>query len=206
MKKPISLILLLFMVLVSVAQNGSNAQNSGALAGRLGVYGGVNFADIVGDEDEENKTLTGFQFGLMYRLYSPGGLFSLWIEPGYNAIGTKYEESYQGQTYGATVNLGYIMVPVLARFQAQNGLFGDIGVQPQFLVSAKVKSDGDSEDIKDEVNGFDFGIPIGAGYEYNQKFGIRAGYYFGLNNIVKDAISDYKNTNRAFSIRLHYRF
>jgi len=207
MKKTFSMLVLLFMVLLSVAQEGSNAQKSGAIAGRLGAYGGVNFANIVGDDDEGNKTLTGFQLGLMYRLYSPGDLLSIWIEPGYTAIGAKYEESFEDQTYGGSVNLGYIKIPVLARFQAQNGLFGDVGVQPQFLVSAKAKFDGEpDEDIKDEVNGFDFGIPIGVGYEYNKKIGIRAGYYFGLNNIVEDGGDNFKAFNRAFSIRLHFRF
>lgn len=206
MKKTFSLLLLLFMVFISVAQEGSNAQKSGAIAGKLGAYGGVNFANIVGDDEEGNKNLTGFQLGLMYRLFSKGDLFSLWIEPGYNAIGAKYEETYAGQTYSSTINLGYIMVPVMARFQAQNGLFGDVGVQPQFLISAKEKSDGDSEDIKDYINGFDFGIPFGVGYEYKMKMGIRAGYYLGLSNLIEDGGSDYKAFNRGFSIRLHFRF
>ena len=208
MKKTFSLLLLLFMVLLSVAQEGSNAQKSGAFAsGRLGAYGGVNFANIKEDDEEFNKSLTGFQLGLMYRLYSPGDLFSLWIEPGYNAIGGKYEESFEDQTYSSSVNLGYIMIPVMARFQAQNGLFGDVGVQPQFLVSAKAKFDGEpDEDIKDEINGFDFGIPFGVGYEYKKKVGIRAGYYLGLSNLVKDGGSDIQAFNRVFSIRLHFRF
>jgi len=206
MKKTFSMMILLFMVLFSVAQEGSNAQKSGAVAGRLGAYGGVNFANIVGDGDENNKTLTGFQLGLMYRLYSPGDLLSIWIEPGYNAIGAKSEESFEDQTFTSSVNLGYIKIPVLARFQAQNGLFGDVGVQPQFLVSAKAKFDGESEDIKDEINGFDFGIPFGVGYEYNKKVGIRAGYYLGLSNLIKDGGSDFQAFNRVFSVRLHFRF
>jgi hypothetical protein len=181
----------------------SSPSTSSMIAGRLGFYGGINFANINGDS-QSYSTLTGWQAGIMYCIFSSGGLFSCWLEPGYNAIGAKYGDSYGGGNYSGSVALGYIMVPVIARFQSEKGLFGDIGVQPQFLVSAKDKYSGGSHDYKNYVNGFDMGIPVGVGYEYKKKFGISARYCFGITNINKMS-SDGKDHNSVFSIRLHYR-
>jgi Outer membrane protein beta-barrel domain len=207
--KKLSIFLILFVLtnaLYSQDAGSTGGSNSSApgVSGRLGFYGGVNFATIGGDQESYDETLTGFQLGLMYCIYSSGTIFSCWVEPGYNAIGSKYGDSYGGQTYEGSVNLGYIMVPVVARFQSEGGLFGDIGVQPQFLVSAKDKYDGGSDDFKDYVNSFDVGVPVGVGYEYKKKFGISARYYWGLSNIAKDS-PDSKAYNRVFSLRLHYR-
>ncbi len=84
------------------------------------------------------------------------------------------------------------------------GLFGDIGVQPQLLVSAKDKYEGNTDDYKDYVNGFDVGVPIGVGYEYKKRVGLSARYYMGLSNINK-MDTDSKDHNRVFSLRLHVR-
>jgi outer membrane immunogenic protein len=209
MKKLNFLILTLILTVQIFAQDtkpaGATNTGAGAIKGRSGVYGGVNFSSIGGDSDSYSETLTGWQLGLMYCIYSTGGLFSCWVEPGYNAVGGKYSDTYGGYSLNGSVNLGYIMIPIIARFQTQMGLFGDIGVQPQILVSAKDKYNGDTFDFKDEVNGFDYGIPVGVGYEHKKKVGIGARYYFGLGNINKSS-TDGKDHNKGFSIRLHFRF
>ncbi len=190
---------------VTENQSKSNAPSRG-MGGRLGFYGGINIANINGDSESYDESLTGFQLGVMYCIYSSGEKFSCWLEPGYNAIGSGYNDTYVGgnQSYNGSVNLGYIMVPVIARFQSPMGLFGDIGIQPQFLVSAKDKYDGNSDDYKDYVNGFDFGIPVGVGYEFKKRIGVSARYYLGLSNINK-VDSDSKDHNNVLSFRLHIR-
>jgi hypothetical protein len=172
---------------------------------RFGVYGGVNFANINGDSESYDEAKTGYQFGFMYCLFTTG-LLSCWVEPGYNAIGSKYNDTYSGGggSLSGTVNLGYIMVPVVARVQTEIGLFGDIGVQPQILVSAKDKYGGSNNDYKDYVNGFDFGGVIGAGFEFRKRVGLSARYYAGFSNINK-MDTDSKDHNNVFGLRLHVR-
>jgi len=202
MKKLNILVLAICLSTQLIAQDKKteSSGSSSAVLSRMGAYGGVNFANIGGDQDSYDKSLTGWQLGLMFCMYSSGNL-ALWAEPGYTSIGSKYSDTY----VDGGVHLGYIQLPIIARFQSQSGLFGDIGLQPQLLVSAKDKFNGGSEDFKDAVNGFDFGIPIGVGYEYKKKVGLGARYYWGLTNIAKDSGGD-NAFNRVFSIRLHYRF
>jgi hypothetical protein len=208
MKKLNFMVLLIMLSLPLMAQESAGAVKSSGVKGRLGFYGGVNFANINGDSDSYDEALTGYQLGVMYCVYSSGNIFSCWLEPGYNMIGSKYNDTYDAgsgtQNVNGSVNLGYIMVPVIARFQSPKGLFGDIGLQPQLLVSAKDKYDGNKDDYKDYVNSFDFGIPVGVGYEYKKKVGLSARYYMGLSNINK-LDSDSKDHNSVFSLRLHVR-
>jgi len=165
---------------------------------RFGIYGGVNFASINGDADTDSKT--GYQFGIMFRVINRN-IFSLWLEPGYTSVGAK---ANSGGTGGGSVDidLGYITVPIVARLQTDIGLYGDIGVQTQFLTNAK----SNSIDIKDDVNGFDWGGLIGAGFELKKRVGISIRYYAGFSNINDDSSIDSKDHLGVFSILAHVRF
>ena len=81
------------------------------------------------------------------------------------------------------------------------GFYGEIGIQPSFLISAKDKPDGgDSYDFKDYINTFGIGIPIGAGYKINDQLGVGARAVFGLTNINSDGTEMYSSddTDRNF--------
>ncbi len=162
---------------------------------RFGIYGGANFANINGDADY-NESATGFNAGLMYCVFSTGRLLSIWLEPGYSQIGDKYSYGTGGSQ---TVKLGYIMLPIMARVKTGIGLYGEIGVQTQVLVSAK---SGDV-DIKDDINGFDWGVPLGLGYEFRNRIGISARWFTGFTDLSKDT---YEAHNSVISVRLHFLF
>jgi hypothetical protein len=102
---------------------------------RFGIYGGVNFASINGDADTDSKT--GYQLGIMFRVINRN-IFSLWLEPGYTSVGAKANSGTGGGS--ADIDLGYITIPIVARLQTDIGLYGDIGVQTQFLTNAKVNT------------------------------------------------------------------
>jgi len=162
---------------------------------RFGIYAGANFANINGDADF-NESATGFNAGLMYRLLSTGRLLSIWLEPGYSQIGDKYKNTAGGSQ---SVKLGYLMLPIMARVKTGIGLYGEIGVQTQVLVSAK----NGSADIKDEINGFDWGVPLGLGFELRNRIGISARWFTGFTDLSKN--SD-KAHNSVISVRLHLLF
>jgi hypothetical protein len=77
-------------------------------------------------------------------------------------------------------------------------------VQPAFLTSAKDKTSGNSVDIKDACNKFDFSIPVGLSYEISNVV-IDARYNFGLTKVYKgsDVI---KSKNSVIQITLGYKF
>ena len=165
---------------------------------RFGIYAGANFANINGDDATFSGSSTGFHAGLMWCALSTGGLLSVWLEPGYNQIGSKYDAGTSGGS--GTAKLDYIMLPIMARFQTKIGLYGEIGVQTQFLVSAK--KGGAS--FKDDVNDFDWGFPIGVGFEFRRRIGISARWYNGLTDLNK--LSGAKDHNSVVSLRLHLLF
>ena len=56
--------------------------------------------------------------------------------------------------------------------------------------------------MKDQMNKFDFGIPLGVGYESKNKVGIGLRVIKGLSNINKD--DTYKDHNLVYALRGTY--
>ena len=61
-----------------------------------------------------------------------------------------------------------------------------MGPQISFLVSAKEKTSGTNEDIKDQFKSTEIAGIIGAGYTLPNGFGFDARYQLGLSSIAKD--------------------
>ena len=55
------------------------------------------------------------------------------------------------------------MLPLVIRYQTKSGFYGEAGVQPGLLLSAKDKYSGITDNYKDHVKKFDFGIPCWSG-------------------------------------------
>lgn len=89
------------------------------------------------------------------------------------------ESSYKGK-----VNLSYISIPILYNYLFENGFYAEAGLQPGILIRAKDKIDGgESYKYKDYVKRFDLGLPVGAGFRFNDKISAGARVVFGLTNI-----------------------
>jgi hypothetical protein len=58
--------------------------------------------------------------------------------------------------------------------------------------------------IKEVVNTFDLGIPVGIAYEW-RNLSLDARYVFGLTNLSKSEIDGHMR-NRAFMLTLGYKF
>ena len=131
--------------------------------------------------------------------------------------------------YKYTASLDYIKIPILVQYYVIPGLAIKAGIQPGFNVRKKTSSDSslssdimnslspedravankmiaeDDEDVieecKENVKSFDFSIPVGLSYEY-QNFVLDARYNFGLTKAFKNL--DCKNS--VFQITLGYKF
>lgn len=117
------------------------------------------------------------------------------------------------------VNLGYVNVPIMAKFYPVKRLALGAGIQPGFMTSAKITDvqllggKGDM-DIKDACNKFDFSIPLSVAYESPIGLIIEARYNAGLTNVAKDAFGDNndtydkitKNKNSVFMLTIGYKF
>ncbi|MCX6261072.1 MAG: porin family protein [Bacteroidia bacterium] len=114
--------------------------------------------------------------------------------------GSKWDETY---TKGKT-NLLYVNLPVVARYQTKSGFFGEAGLQPGLLLSAKDKYEGSTDNYIDHMKRLDLGIPVGIGYEFKNKIGVGLRLIPGIRDISKDAYE--KDRNLIIALRGTYKF
>jgi len=190
----ITVIALLSIVLV-------NAQNV-----EFGAKAGVNFASINGDDTEEFDMRTSFHIGAVAEfLFSER--FSLQPELIYSSQGAKMSD----EGFDFTIKLNYINLPIMAKYYVTEGLSLEAGPQFGLLLSAKVESefDGESEeeDIKDELNDFDFGINFGVGYKLENGINFTARYNYGFTNLADtEDLDDTKINNGVIQLSVGYNF
>jgi len=159
---------------------------------------GIQKSSISGGESWRDPI--GIQAGAILPVANIGESMSFRIEANFSMQGAKWEEfELKGRT-----NLLYINVPVVVRYQTESGFFGEVGVQPGLLLSAKDKFEETTEDFIDQMNRFDLSIPVGIGYEFENNFGIGLRVLPGINDITKD--NDEKDRNFVIALRGTYTF
>lgn len=132
--------------------------------------------------------------------YQATDIFSVSAGLIYSMQGNKAKED--GVTL--TTKLDYINIPILANVYVTKGLAVKLGVQPAFNVSDKQKLSGGKASVEAEDFGaesFDFSIPVGLSYEFNNVV-IDARYNFGVTNIADGGDSK----NSVFQFTLGYKF
>ena len=132
--------------------------------------------------------------------YQATDIFSVSAGLIYSMQGNKAKED--GVTL--TTKHDYINIPILANVYVTKGLAVKLGVQPAFNVSDKQKLSGGKASVEAEDVGaesFDFSIPVGLSYEFNNVV-IDARYNFGVTNIAEGG--DAKNS--VFQFTLGYKF
>ncbi len=188
----------------------ANAQET-----KFGIKGGVNFANLAGDI-EDNSSLIGFNVGGLVEIKVSDKFF---IQPEllFSAQGAKeeYSETFNGTTinYDSKLNLSYLNIPVMAKFYVADKFSLEAGPQVGFLLSAKANSEAtdgtnsssSEEDVKDSFESTDFGFNFGAGYDFTTNLSAGVRYNLGLSNIAKDSGND-EIKNTVLSVSLAYKF
>jgi hypothetical protein len=105
------------------------------------------------------------------------------------------------------LKFNYVNVPILLRYNITEMISIHAGPQVGLLLSAEAEAeDGDTEDIKDDFKGVDFGAGTGVEFDLPMGLGFGARYVFGLSNIAEDG-EDFDNVevkNGAFQIYAKY--
>jgi hypothetical protein len=159
----------------------------------IGIKGGLNLYTLSGDNDGTYETKPSFHIGLLGHIHMADN-FALQPELVFSAQGTKYGDDQK-------FDLNYINIPLLFQYMFDNGFRLQAGPQVGFLVSAEA----DGVDVKDGLNGTDFGIGIGASYvNPASNFGFDARYNHGLSNINENDNADL--FNRGFQLGVFYLF
>ena len=184
------------MLMAAIAVFGLSNVNAQEVT--FGVKGGVNFANVGGDDVDDANGLTSFHVG---------GVVNIGISEKFSI---QPELTYSGQGYSfddegnVDVKLNYINVPVLVKRMLTEGLSVEVGPQIGFLTSAKADADGDSEDIKDFIKSTDFAAVIGLGYILDSGLNFGARFNLGLSDIFDEG--DAKVKNNVFQISVGYMF
>jgi hypothetical protein len=189
---------------------------------RFGAKAGLNLASLSGDDTDDLDGITSFHVGGVAEIMF-SDKFSFQPELLYSAQGAKYEESESeaGFTYNyeEKLKLGYINVPLMAKYYVAEGFSIEAGPQVGFLISAKAEweetltgegvneTDSGDEDIKDFVKGIDFGVNLGFGYRMESGLNFAARYNLGLSNINDgEGSDDYSQQNNVIQFSVGYFF
>lgn len=104
------------------------------------------------------------------------------------------------------IRLTYLNVPLLFRYNFSENLSAHTGPQIGFLLGAKSKVGGDTNDIKDGLKGTNIAWGLGAQYELPNNLNVGLRYNFGLSDISDDGDSDSKTKVSTLQISLGYTF
>lgn len=114
------------------------------------------------------------------------------IEPGilFSMQGTKIDLE--------KVHLDYINIPVYAKYYIIKGF--NVFAGPQVGFNIRAKSGGES--VKDLIRTADFGMGLGAGYQFGWGLMVSANYNFGFVDVQKST----STKNGVFQLNVGWRF
>ncbi|MEM1405557.1 MAG: porin family protein [Bacteroidota bacterium] len=177
---------------------------SNAQAGfRLGLKGGLNFANL--DTDIDTDSRTGFHAGAFATIK----LTKFAIQPEIIFSQQGSEIDINGSDLES--NFSYINIPVMLKLYLIGGLNLQLGPQFGFLASAKqdafdiITGNVREEDIKSDLKGSDVSLGLGAGIDLPFGLTADARYNLGLSEI-DDAEAIDATKNQVFQISVGYRF
>jgi hypothetical protein len=182
------------------------------LAG-IGVKGGVDFATIRSDEDDEE---IGYQTDFVVGLYGQVPLANeyLTLQPEVLYARKGASSGNGSDDANANLNIDYIEIPVLlkANLPLEGQLVPNLYAGPyvSFAVNRefKISSNGNSgtQDLSDQISSTDYGLALGASFDTSLAgygFTIGGRYDLGLANI-DDTDSDVDASTGTFMVTLGF--
>jgi len=199
---------------VALVSPVADAQTSGPAVGfKLGpnsasASGGLEFNSVGQQPQDLNWSSDWGLTGGFFVDIPLGGSISLQPEVLYTRRSTKIE--FGGPLGGnANLTMDYVEVPVLLKFSlgSRFNVFagGTVGFRTRAEYQQTILGATFVEDIKDETNGTEFGIPVGAGVEFGSRFSFDVRYTFGLTD-ADDSKDSIIGKWRTFSFLFGFRF
>lgn len=158
---------------------------------KFGVKAGVNFANQTGDAFDasgiDKEGITSYHAGLVAEIKLLDR-FAIQPELLYSTQGATYK--YAAEEFKN--ELGYLSIPVMAKFYLTDSFSLEVGPQASFLLSEK-----DNVDFEDAET-FEFGVNAGLGFKLTENFFVQGRYGLGLTEASKNA--DVKNSTVQLSV------
>jgi len=186
-----------------------------------GLKAGPNFANVTTSESEMNDAIdmrTAFHLGGVVE-FAFTDQFALQTELLYSAKGYKFSfvssyimitRSVPETTINQTYKFDYINIPIMAKYYVAEGFSLQAGPQFGFLIAANVETEiegnTETDDFKDNIESFDFGLGFGLGYKMENGIFADARYVLGLSNLAKEAEGDFTVKNGIIQVSIGYMF
>ncbi|UOE42037.1 PorT family protein [Chryseobacterium suipulveris] len=205
------------------------AMSSLTFAQQFGLKAGMNVSSLSKTSSmDDAKAKVGFNAGVFMNAPIAEN-FSIQPELIYSQYGNKATNTSTATSGGTTITrkttgstiLDYLALPVMFQYNATPSFYLEAGPEFGLLLSGKTKgevttttttgtstttsSSSGSDDIKDNLNGFNFGVGLGAGYYFTPNIGVNARYVAGFTDIVKNNNGDAVKNN-VFQVGLNYKF
>jgi hypothetical protein len=192
-----------------------------------GLKGGTNFSTILTDFESplEYKYKAGFQIGVFVKFKIADNLY---FQPEllYSLQGTKYDiimtDIIQSQDHsdplfednitGIKSNESNIILPLLLKYYFNEKFNFQFGPQLDYMFNVtadNIEYDGGEIVVNGKnsksVSEFNWGMDLGAGYDFNKRIGLDLRYNFGFNRSDLGN-SEFRFGNSVFQINIEYRF
>jgi len=171
--------------------------------GGITIVGGLNMGSIkYNDSDLADLIDISMKMGLSVGAETMAG--PLKVGGAFVQRGTNSSIEILGEKIEGSNTYNYLSGYALYPYAIQEGLSAFGGLQAGFYLSGSGEVEGESYDLESDDIGLDYGLLLGVDYMLNTNMGIRASYYLGLADVVKDADSDLNFKNRGIGISLLY--
>ncbi len=170
----------------------------------FGAKAGINITNVSGSD---MNAKAGYSVGGIAK-YNFNDNFALKGEMLFSGQGAKEEYTEYGITVDAKFLLNYMNIPIIASYNIIEGLSAGVGVQPGFLLAAKVKASVEGvsakENISGQCNNVDFSIPLEVCYDFNNGIHVGLRYSLGVTDVLR---YDYEaSRNQVFNMSVGYMF
>lgn len=183
------LYIVIFIAGVSITSTVAQTNQNESLT--WGLKAGVNVSDFCGNDAEGSDVRTGFSGGLLFN-YRFNDYWALQPEVLFSTKGADLESGLTGENGPTEYELGYLNIPVLAKFYIPTGSTVSPNLYAGPDVGFKLYSDANDSDIDDQLKDAEFGIAFGAGLDFNlgsdptdviRTVGLDLRYTLGLTNV-----------------------
>lgn len=156
-----------------------------------GLKAGVNVSDFYGDDINQTDARENFSGGILLN-YRFNEYWALQPEVIFNIKGADLESGLTGENGSAEYEVGYLNIPVLAKFYIPAGSLLSPNLYAGPEVGFKLYADSNNNDINDELKDAEFGIAFGAGLDFNlgsdptdfiRTIGLDLRYSLGLTDV-----------------------
>jgi hypothetical protein len=202
-------VIFLAVVLLAVGTEATLAQPFD-----FGIKGGLNIANIGGEDAGDFESRTGLSIG-GFIAYPLANMFYIQPELLYSMKGAAQKQTFGGVSYTGTLKLDYIEIPVLGKLviplqKSNMKPMVYAGPSLAFKLSSKLHLEGGDLDDTDDYEGIkstDFGFVVGGGVGFPvgaNTLAVEIRYDFGLSSI--DDTEDNSNIkNNVIMLMVSYQ-